>query len=212
MTRLIFVRHGESEANLRDVFAGDFNAPLTARGRMQARRTAEALQHMRIDAAYASDLDRAWETGRIIAEPHGLVPVPERGLREIGGGLWEGVPFCGLKKRFAEDYGRWMQDLANARPTGGESVRELAVRVRQTCERIAEQERGHTVLIASHATPIRTMQMVWMGLDIGRIATVPWVRNASYSVAEYEGGRWTMISADNAEHLSGLETALPENI
>lgn len=104
MTRMIFVRHGESQANLEAVFAGNYNPYLTERGRMQARRAAEALKDTRIDVAYASDLIRAYETGEIVAAPHGLTPIPDQGLREIFGGEWEALPFCELNEKYPEDY------------------------------------------------------------------------------------------------------------
>jgi len=212
MTRMIFVRHGESQANLEAVFAGNYNPYLTERGRMQARRAAEALKDTHIDVAYASDLIRAYETGEIVAAPHGLTPIPDQGLREIFGGEWEALPFCELNEKYPEDYAVWCNDLANARPTGGESVRELSVRLKETCERIARKEEGKTVLVALHATPIRVMQLHWEGRPVDDIAEIPWVINASISIADFDGEKWTPVVIGESKHLAGLETYLPSNI
>ena len=84
MTRFIFVRHGQSIGNLTGRFLGQYDGALTDLGRRQAERAAEFLRDERIDEAFASDLSRAYETGKIIAEPHGIIPVPDKALREIG--------------------------------------------------------------------------------------------------------------------------------
>ncbi len=212
MTRLIFVRHGESESNVAKYFTGHMNVSLTDKGRAQAACTAKALKDMKIDAAYASDLMRAYETGEIIARDHGLTVTPEKGLREIYAGEWEGKYFVDLDELFPEDYRAWRSDMANCRCTGGESVREMAVRVREACERIARAEDGKTVLIATHATPIRIMQLIWQGLDIEDIGSITWVMNASISVVDFENGKWTSVVIGDASHLAGMQTTLPKDI
>ena len=93
MTRFIVIRHGESLGNLEERFYGHTNGGLTERGREQAHLAAEYLRDIKIDAAYASDLIRAYETGAIIALPHGLTPIPDPKLREIFAGKWEDRPF-----------------------------------------------------------------------------------------------------------------------
>lgn len=211
-TRLIFIRHGESEANLRDQFAGDFDAALTERGRAQAECTAEALKDTQIDIAYASDLQRAYQTGEIIARPHGLSVIPDPGLREIRGGDWEGVTFSDIARLYPDDWACWRRDLVNSRCTCGESVMELAARIRAACERIARREEGKTVLIATHATPIRAMQTVWQGLPPEAINSVPWVSNASISIVDFENGEWTPAVIGEDGHLAALKTVLPDDV
>lgn len=212
MTRLIFVRHGESESNLGKYFTGYTNVALTDRGRAQAACAAKALKDVPIDAAYASDLVRAYETGEIIAREHGLKVTPSSKLREINAGEWEGVLFTELDRLFHDDYQAWNNDMANCRCTGGESIRELAVRIRTECEAIARRENGKTVLIATHATPIRLMQLVWQGLDIEDIGKITWVMNASISVVDFEDGKWTPVVIGEASHLGDMKTELPKDI
>ena len=211
-TRMIFIRHGESDGNIGHYFTGNLDVPLTDKGRAQAKCAADALKDTPIDAAYASDLIRAFETGEIIAAPHGIRVIPDKGLREINGGEWEGVRFDDLDERFHEGYQTWRGDMANCRCTGGESVRELAARVKKACEAIAAREEGRTVLIATHATPIRAMQLLWQGLPVDEIGNIPWVMNASISIADFEAGVWTPIVIGSADHLAGLRTNLPGNI
>ena len=127
MTTFLMIRHGESEANRGRVFAGHMDAALQDRGLEQAKRTAEYIVRTYcVDAVYASDLRRAYDTGKCVAELLGLPVIADRDLREIDAGEWEGVKFDELVKRFPEDYGVWLHDIGHARCTGGESVAALA--------------------------------------------------------------------------------------
>ena len=202
MTRLIFVRHGESESNVAKYFTGHMNVKLTDKGRAQAACTAQALKDVKIDAAYASDLVRAYETGEIIARGHGLTVIPDAGLREIYAGKWEGVPFVDLDTLFSEDYQAWRNDMANCRCTDGESVRELSVRVREACERIARAEDGKTVLIATHWTPLRCAICHALGYPFEDIMQAPTPLNASISIFRYEDGVITPEEINITSHLS----------
>ncbi len=214
MTKMIFVRHGESTGNQTRRFYGHYDGELTERGREQARLTAEFLRDVQIDAAYASDLCRAYETGKIIAEPHGISVTPLRGLREIYAGEWEALPFVEILDKYAADFDLWMKDTVNSRPTGGESVRELAERISKTVWQIAEENDGKTVLIATHATPIRTLIPIWQGKSIEAANDVKWVANASVSIVSYDIAAHT-VSAEvigEASFMGELATRLPEKL
>ena len=212
MTRFIMIRHGFSVANLEKRFAGHSDFPLTDIGRLQAERCAEALKDEHIDAIYASDLSRAFETAIPVAKAHGLTVVPHKGLREIYAGEWEGKPFDELEKAYGESYGIWKTDIGHAHPDGGESVRELSGRVLSTLAGIADMNEGKTVCIATHATPIRAVCTAAAGLDACEMASIPWVSNASISVFEYENGTLRAIEVNNALHLGELRTNLPANV
>ena len=209
MTTLLLVRHGQSEANRLDLFAGFYDAKLEPHGEKQAKATAQYIhEHYHIDAVYASDLQRAYKTGQIIAE-HLAVPIyGERGLREIDGGAWEGKNFHGLIDLYPEDFGLWQTDLANARCTGGESVQQLSDRIMSTLERIANENPNKTLVVATHATPIRAaMTMVEYG-DLSQMQHVPWVSNASVTSLTYDNGVWQCICAGEDRHLEGMKTVL----
>lgn len=214
MTRMIFVRHGESTGNETRRFYGHYDGELTDRGREQARMTAEYLKDVRIDKAYASDLKRAFETGEIIAAPHGLSVIPDKGLREIDAGEWEGQKFTTLIEKYSDDFGMWVNDLVNCRPTGGESVRELATRIREAVWKIAEENDGKTVLIATHATPIRSLITLWQNQPLEALNEIKWVANASVSIVNYDANSRTATPEviGEASFMGELATRLPEKL
>ena len=91
VTRLLFVRHGATDATEEGRFSGSSGAELSQQGRWQAARLGERLGQQNISAIYSSPLSRALDTARIIASHCGLEPVTRDGLREIGHGHWEGM-------------------------------------------------------------------------------------------------------------------------
>lgn len=211
--KLILIRHGESEANLTNCFAGHFDTPLTARGRKQAARTADELRGTHIDAVYASDLRRAFATGEAVAHTHGLPVRPDRGLREISGGAWEKMPFTEMARLYPEETHVWLTDLGRSRCPGGESVAELQQRLDKTVRRISDTHPGEVVCIATHATPIRVLMCLWDDVPLSRIPEIPWVPNASITVAENNGaGGFRLVCRGDDRHLGEIATALPNNV
>ena len=83
MTKLILIRHGERVFNLKARYTGQTDVPLTEKGIEQAKITAEyILKNYKIDAVYSSDLARAIDTARPVAEPLGLKIKTDNGVWE----------------------------------------------------------------------------------------------------------------------------------
>lgn len=213
MTTLLLIRHGQSEANLARRFAGHWDAPLTELGHQQAACTAAFVADTySVDAVYASDLCRAFATGEAVAKKTGVAIQPEAGLREIEAGQWEGLAFAQLEEDFSEEFTVWRQDVGNSCPTGGEAVAELAKRVENTLRWIAQSNPGKTVVIATHATPIRSMQWKVSGKPLGYMKEIPWVSNASVTELFYENGEFRLGKIAQDSHMEELKTTLPANV
>lgn len=212
VTTILLIRHGESEANEKGLFVGYSNPMLTSRGQKQAELTARFIaSSCPADVVYSSDLVRAYATGKVIAEALGVDIKIEEGLREINGGAWEEVAFSELVTRYAEDYGQWLTDIGHAKCTEGETVRKMSERVNRSIQKIVCENKGKTIAIATHGTPIRAMQCLWSGLSLDVMKDIPWASNASVTIAEFteNESRITQISYD--EHLKALRTVLPDN-
>lgn len=211
-TTLIFVRHGESEANGNGFFAGQSDIALSPRGLQQAELTAHFIsKNFQVDAVYASDLQRAACTAIPIAKQCGkeLNKAPQ--LREIFAGQWQGMCFDQLQTEHADTYSTWLQDIGNAHPAGGESVKALSERIWAAVEDIARQEQGKTVAIVTHATPIRALLCKLKGFDLSQMKNIPWVSNASVTVVTYDG-RWILVQEGLDTHLAELKTQFPANV
>lgn len=212
MTRIILVRHGKSVANDHNMFAGHLDVDLHELGAKQARLTAEYIaENFKVDRVIASDLKRAFYTGKIIADRLGLGITPDSGFREIEAGEWDGKLFDDLPRLFPEDFEKWKTDIGNSRCTGGETVRELSKRIMTNLNRVACENEGKTVVIASHATPIRCVGTLLRG-DISEMNCVPWPTNASVTTVIFENDKWTLEKYSVDEHLREVKTELPSNV
>lgn len=213
MTKLYFVRHGESVSNVITQFAGSLDMPLTDKGRQQALATAEFLKVIPFDAWYSSDLSRAFDTGRIIAQMHELIPCATEQLREIYAGDWEGKSYASLEQEYADGYRIWRNQIGLAHCPNGESVAQLQRRVCECVEDIVRRHPNQTVGISTHATPIRVMECIWARRPLCDMHTIPWVSNASVTIATYdERGVGRLLERDIHDHLGTLHTVLAKNV
>ena len=210
MTRLLIIRHGNSEANTKGTFAGATDSPLTELGLRQAEATAQYIeQNYSVDVVYASDLSRAFITGKAVAERFGLPVIPTKEMREIFAGEWEGQNFDALIKR--KSFQLWKTDIGNAVCDGGESVAQLQSRIVTEVMRIARENPGKTVAIATHATPVRVLQCHCEGKTLDEMKDIPWVSNASVSEFFWDGKQLVIVKVGSDAHLEGIKTALPPN-
>ena len=213
MTTLLLVRHGESEANREDIFAGHLNADLMPKGMIQAQKTAEYIaQNYTVDKVYASDLKRAYKTGECISQRLNTEIIPDERLREIDAGEWDGVKFNNIGNINPVEFHIWLNDIGNAFCPGGETVKELNDRIVGVMTEIAQNNDGKTIVVATHATPVRVMQNFVENGDLEKMQSIGWVSNASVSVFEYEDGNWSCIKISEDRHLGELVTFLPDNV
>ncbi len=189
MTKIIIVRHGESKTNELGILVGQGDFPLTDLGLAQAEQTAAALAEEQIDAVYSSDLMRAMQTATPHATRRGLCVIPDKELRETHCGDWESRPFADLR---AHESALYVNGFCNSFMTfafpGGETVPESGERFLRAAERIARENEGKTVLIASHGGVIRCFWALICGEPLESASDkIPFPTNAAYSVAYFDG-------------------------
>lgn len=213
MTTILMVRHGESEANRNNIFAGHFDADLQNRGLIQAQKTAEYIKNnYKVDKVYSSDLKRAFKTGKCIADCLGVDIEATEKLREIKAGKWDGLYYYSLENEFREEFNLWLKDIGNSACPGGESVKELSERIMKELTKIAEENPDKTIVVATHATPIRAAQTLIQFGSLDEMKNVNWVSNASVTILEYNAKKWECKKVSIDGHLEELKTSLPSNV
>ncbi|MDQ7037916.1 MAG: histidine phosphatase family protein [Aquificota bacterium] len=203
MQKLIIIRHAESEWNPVGRYQGLLDPDLTERGREQAELLGRELKKHSPDVLYTSPLKRTLETARIIGKHTGLEPVVDERIREIDHGRWSGLLVEEVKRRFPEEFETWIREPQKARFEGGESLKEVLLRVEEFLEEVRERHRGQTVGVVSHTVPIRCMICALLGVDLSKF----WVfgcDNASYSVVVLEEGRAVLRELNVTCHLGDL--------
>lgn len=147
--RLIIIRHGESESNVKGKVEGRTQGRLSERGREQVRRLAQRLAAERIEFILSSDLRRARETTEEIAKYHQEVKIiysaelQERNFGELEGRTLEE---CFVVQKKSGD------SLVNFTPRGGEGFGDVERRVRNFLEEQWRFLSAETVLISGHAS------------------------------------------------------------
>ena len=164
MTIILLARHGQSDWNATRRWQGHADRPLTTKGRYQAKALAKRLAHIELDAVYSSDLRRAADTARVVAEAQNLdlVQLPE--LREVDVGSWSGLTLEEAEERFPEGFARWREGHPGW--DDGEGYDEMAQRVIGAVVEIALAHEGGRALVVAHGGPIRAIHAAALGLDV----------------------------------------------
>lgn len=213
MTRLVLVRHGESQVAVDRVVGGLLSCTgLSDLGRRQAdalrARLAATRELEPVDALYASTMPRARETAEIIAPALGGLPVFEdAGLCERHPGAADGMPWDDAIAQFGTD--AWDDDPHLPFSPGGESWAEFYQRVSSTLERLATNHGNHTVVVACHGGVVDVVLRVMLGARMNggfELATDNTSMTEFVLVPERgdRSARWRLVRYNDAAHLAGL--------
>lgn len=164
MTRLLLVRHGETEWNAARKLQGQRDIALSARGQRQASGLAAMVRTFVPARVVASDLKRTLQTAAAL----GYTPETDPRWREADLGTWTGEGIDALRQRDPDAYAAWRGGLLT--PEGAESFDILKGRVvAATKELLGSSE---TVLVVTHGGPIRAVCAHWLCLPPKRIVPV----------------------------------------
>ncbi|MGH2702166.1 MAG: histidine phosphatase family protein [Actinomycetota bacterium] len=169
ITRIFLVRHGETEWNATRRAQGQADIPLNDAGRSQASAAAAQLDGVELSAVYSSDLSRAVDTARPIAEARGLSVEIDPAFREIDQGEWEGLVTEEIHRRWPDLWGparHWSQ-----RP-GGESPEQVQKRALEGLARVVERHPRGQVAVVSHGGTIRWLAAYALGYDMAGSARI----------------------------------------
>jgi broad specificity phosphatase PhoE len=157
MARLILVRHGVTDWNREGRYQGQSDPPLNDEGLQQAHRLIELLKPEGISRVVSSDLKRASETARILAEGLRLEsPGTDARLREIDLGRWEGRLAIEIAREDALAWDARLGDPVNVAAPGGETTLQVAQRVWACLDELAAQAGADTIAVVSHGLALAT--------------------------------------------------------
>ena len=175
MTRFWFIRHGQTDWNLRGCFQGHIDVPLNGTGHAQARALAARLAATPADAIYASDLQRARQTAEPLAaawqRPLQLLP----GFREQAFGIVEGLDLPAVQREHPALWADWLRQQSDFALPGGESLRSFAARVLGGVHTLAAAHPGGEVAVVTHGGVLDVLWRTAQGLplDVPRACTIP---------------------------------------
>lgn len=179
---IYFVRHGKTESNEKGVYYGALDSSINSIGKGQGERLHEYLKNVNFTKAYVSPLKRAKETLALIA-PNCKV-VEDARLKERSFGVFEGLTYEEIKKKFPDDHDLWIKNWESFQPEHGESFRGFYDRVKEFILDI-EKENEDDILVVTHGGVIRAMYCYILGENLDfywKFAS----KNGDVSVIKYE--------------------------
>ncbi len=206
-TRLILIRHGESEVTVKQIIGGDRSCTgLSDLGRRQAealgRRWLQGYEP-KVDVLWSSTLPRAVETAELLAEPLGGLELHTHpDLVERRPGMADGVAF----EEFPDQFD-WRGDDHPHMPIapGAESQSDFFHRTGKALYELAEDHRGNTIMVVCHGGVIDVALRVLLGLAPSAPFLL-WTLNTSITefLSTEKAGIWRLVRYNDFTHLQGL--------
>jgi broad specificity phosphatase PhoE/ribonuclease HI len=202
-TRLILIRHGATARTTERRYSGRGDVPLSADGQTQAEAVARRVAALapKLTAVVSSPLIRCTATAEAVARAVGDPPVViEPDLVECDLGQWEGRTFTEVREGWPDDLAAWQAGRGAA--PGGESLRQVAKRVRRATAALRETYPGGTVVVVSHVWPLKLMlrdALVAADAFLSRLLLAP----AGLSVVDsYPDGTVAVHTVNDTSHLA----------
>ena len=194
-TRLLLVRHEETDGSMRGRCYGNLDVPLSDAGRQRAEELGTVLSELPLTAVYSSPLSRSLGTAAAIAAVQRLDVLAEERLREIDFGELEGLTYDEVRAERLrstrvgfELYRAWMETPTRVRFPGGEAFTDLQRRVLAAAAEIRSRHDGEAVAIVAHGGVVRVVLADALGLadeaifrlgqSHGGVSVVDWLEGA----------------------------------
>lgn len=200
MTKLILVRHGETEWNAEKKFQGHTDTQLSPEGLRQAAHLADSLAEEKIAAVYSSDLNRAFVTAEAVAKRHGLTVKGLSSLREIKFGDWEGLTYTAIHEKWPSQLSGLFTTPGEIVIPGGESFYELKKRATDTIDELVAKHEGETVVVVAHGGTIRTIFCGILDINLNHLWGIR-QDNTAVNIIEYYDGRPLISLVNDTHHL-----------
>lgn len=203
MTKLILVRHGETETNVKGkIHKHSDSEQLTTNGIKQIKKTSEELSKFGATAVYCSKEKRAIESAEIIANKLNVPLYQTDGLEERNWGEYAGLSFQEIKL-LAEMDKMSFEERYVFHPPKGESWKETEERLLRTLNKILSKNESENIILVTHGGSIRIYMPTL--LDVNKEESYKYdPDNASISVFEYKKGKFKKETYNDTSHLKDL--------
>lgn len=202
-TTILLIRHGETTWNKEKRFQGCTDIPLCNEGIEQAAVLAKRLFN-KLDVIYASPLDRALQTARILGGDN-LSPLICENLREINFGSWEGHTLDSIRDTFPTEYHTWKKDKEVGVLMGGDnSIKEASLRGKNAVLRLVEENKGKTIAAVAHGGIIKAALIGLFGWDMTMYHSF-FLGNTSITTLRFNSkGKPVLVNLNDTGHLELL--------
>lgn len=200
-TQLIIVRHGETEWNIAKIRQGHLDSALTSKGLAQAKALAQRLARERFSALYSSDLGRAVQTAREIANLTGHEIATDARLRERHLGIFQGLNAEEILMKYPEERRLLRTNGPDYVIPGGESMRQQVQRNVDYLDSLAAKHEGETVVVVTHGGVVSGFFRHTLSIPLDAPRRFEFV-NACLNVFAQEEGNWLLLTWGDVSHLA----------
>jgi broad specificity phosphatase PhoE len=169
LTRLLLIRHAEVEARYQNVFGGRVDMGISPRGHRQAALLADFLRRRKLDALYASPMQRVQQTLAPFLNNGAPRPVILPDLREVDFGDWTGHDWDAVREQFGVSAFEWLDHLERGTIPNAEPIAAFRARIESCLREILGRHPGQTVAVFCHGGVIRMMLSLLLELPLSRM-------------------------------------------
>lgn len=203
-TTIVLIRHGETAWNAERRLQGHIDIALNDEGLRQAQALGAALADQRFDAILSSDLQRAHQTARALAQGRAMPVQTDPALRERCFGGFEGLLYAEIEQRFPREFAAWQaRDIDGVMPSGvrvAETFRQFYHRCTNAIIGLAQRHPGQSLALVAHGGVLECAYRAALGLSLETPRDFP-VLNASINRFSVTDGRLALVSWGDVAHL-----------
>lgn len=208
--QFLFIRHGQTDYNAQGRVQGQIDIPLNDLGKWQAERIGERLKSYEICGIIASDLSRARDTAKAVAQHHPhLTLLTTELLREVAYGVFEGMQLGEIQQTYPEEYLQWREGDVGYAPPGAENIYEQRARASKALTWLREHctDSNGTLVVVTHGTIERSLIANLLDFGINEQLRLHFDNTSLTAIQETPRGM-ALFLANDTSHL-GEKSAFP---
>ncbi|MDO5025914.1 MAG: histidine phosphatase family protein [Trueperella sp.] len=185
LRRIVFWRHGQTDLNIAQRIQGATDSPLNAVGMAQAQAAAVEIAKLQPTRIISSDLQRAADTARVVAEHLGIAVELDARLRERSYGEWEGKTAAEIRAQYPEQWENWragVDPVGLGVETKAECGKRVAAVVAAAAEKAEASPEPETLLLVSHGGAISAGVLTLLGQNPSQWAGVTGMDNCHWAL------------------------------
>jgi broad specificity phosphatase PhoE len=199
-TRLILIRHGQTEWNRYERFRGRADIGLDSTGMEQARAIAQRASSWHPAAIYSSPLRRALETAQPLATRLSMAVEQIPDLTDVDYGLWQGLTVDEARRAFPEAFSQWRDSPRDVCFPQGESMQGVRQRASGAIDRLVSRHPEQSFVVVSHVVVCRLLILHLLGLDSSHFWRIR-QDNGAINLFEFRDGISVAMSINDTCHL-----------
>ena len=203
MTKIVFIRHGQTEWNKSGKYQGQSDVALSEEGIEQARCLAKHFPLDRLDCVYSSDLQRSMATAETVAGRFGLKVHKEEAFREISFGDWEGKMLRDIAKEEPENFEKFFMQPDELQIPNAETFQQTQLRAMEAVQKIIDKhstEKNSHIIIVAHGSVNRTILCSFLDIPLRKMWSIAQF-NTAVNILREDDGNWIVELMNSTAHL-----------